>query len=74
MVCLKVNKTPFEAEKVIDFYRVDFLISKGKLVLEVNGPMHYAFAGNYCTHVNGRTRMKYKNLAAEGYSVKTIHH
>jgi very-short-patch-repair endonuclease len=40
--CLNVNKTKYEEEKLIGFYRIDFLV-EGKTVIEVNGPLHYAF-------------------------------
>ena len=71
-ICLNVLKIAYKEEQEVEFYRVDFLL-ENRLVIEVNGPVHYAFAED-SAHLNGKTKMKLDNLECLGYAVRTVHH
>lgn len=75
--CLKdlfKKRSHITAGTKIEGLSIDIAAPKLKLVIEVNGPCHYLcdVAGKVTETLNGPSRLKYKTLESQGWSVIVI--
>lgn len=61
-----------KVEEIVDIYPVDFFIQPN-LVLEVNGPTHFAFADD-SKEMTFSTKIKKMHLELQGYKVKYLNY